>query len=255
MVFDLEILVLVGASFLAGLIDAVVGGGGLILIPALFLVFPQASPATILGTNKCAAIFGTASAARRYAKSIEVPWKAALPTALAAFCFSFIGAMSVASMPRAQLRPMVLVMLVIVTIYTAVRKDFGSIDQSRSHSRRDTVWSLFLGAAIGYYDGFFGPGAGSFLLFLFIRFFGFDFLRASAAAKIVNVATNGAALIYFSWTGQVLWGLAIGMAICNVGGALLGSRLALRYGSGFVRWVFLSMATALIWKFGYDTFA
>ena len=248
-------LLLLGAAFLAGVIDAVVGGGGLILIPALFMALPQAASATILGTNKFAAIFGTASAARRYALSVQVPWRAALPTAIAAFCFSYAGAMLVALIPKQQFRPLVLVMLVAVTAYTFLRKDFGSIDQDRPHTTRDTYWSLLMGAAIGFYDGFFGPGAGSFLLFLFIRFFGFDFLRASAAAKVVNVATNGAALIYFSIAGHVLWGVAIMLAVFNVGGALVGSRLALRYGSGFVRRVFLGLATALIGKFGYDTFA
>jgi len=252
---DIDTLLLMGAAFLAGLVDAVVGGGGLVLIPALFMALPQAAPATILGTNKFAAIFGTASAARRYARRIQVPWRAALPTAIAAFCFSYVGAMSVALMPKEQFRPLVLVMLVAVAAYTFSRKDFGSVDQNRPHTAFDTYWSLLLGAAIGFYDGFFGPGAGSFLLFLFIRFFGFDFLRASVAAKIVNVATNGAALIYFSVTGHVLWGVAVPLAMFNVGGALVGSRLALRYGSGFVRRVFLGVATALIGKFGYDTFA
>jgi hypothetical protein len=252
---EIEMLLLLGAAFVAGVVDAVVGGGGLVLIPALFMALPQAVPATVLGTNKFAAIFGTASAARRYALSVQVPWRAALPTAIAAFCFSYVGAMSVALMPKEQFRPLVLVMLVAVAVYTFLRKDFGSIDQNRPHTTFDTYWSLLLGAAIGFYDGFFGPGAGSFLLFLFIRFFGFDFLRASAAAKIVNVATNGAALIYFSITGHVLWGVAVMLALFNVGGALVGSRLALRYGSGFVRRVFLGVATALIGKFGYDTFA
>lgn len=255
MSIDIDMLLLMGAAFVAGLVDAVVGGGGLVLIPALFMALPQAAPATIFGTNKFAAIFGTASAARRYALRIQVPWQAALPTAIAAFLFSYAGAMSVALMPKSQLRPLVLVMLVAVAVYTFSRKDFGSVDRNRPRQAFDTLWAVLLGAVIGFYDGFFGPGAGSFLLFLFIRFFGFDFLRASAAAKIVNVATNGAALIYFSTTGHVLWGMAVLMAMFNVGGALLGARLALRYGSGFVRRVFLAVATALIGKFGYDTFA
>lgn len=250
-----DLLLLFAAAFIAGLVDAVVGGGGLVLIPALFTALPQVAPATILGTNKFAAIFGTASAARRYARRIQVPWQSALPTAIAAFIFSFVGAMSVTLVPKSQLRPLVLIMLVIVATYTFWRKDFGVADQHRPHQTADTLWALFLGAAIGFYDGFFGPGAGSFLLFLFVRFFGFDFLRASAAAKVVNVATNGAALIYFSATGHVLWGIAVVMALLNIGGAMVGSGLALRHGSGFVRRVFLGVAAALIGKFGYDTFA
>lgn len=252
---DIDILLLMGAAFLAGLVDAVVGGGGLILIPALFMALPQAMPATVFGTNKFAAIFGTTSAALRYSLRIRVPWRTVLPTAIAAFFFSYVGAMSVALLPKDQVRPLVLAMLLAVAVYTFARKDFGSIDRNRPHGAFDTWWALLLGASIGFYDGFFGPGAGSFLLFLFIRFFGFDFLRASAAAKIVNVATNGAALIYFGVTGHVLWKIAVLMAMLNIGGALLGSRLALRHGSGFVRRVFLGVVTVLMAKFGYDTFA
>lgn len=246
---------LAGAAFLAGLVDSVVGGGGLILIPALFVTLPQAVPAMLLGTNKFAAIFGTASAAIRYAKSIEVPWPVALPAALAAVVFSWFGAMSVALLPNDMLRPLVLLLLIIVVAYTFVRKDFGSVDENRQHSARDAYGALLLGAALGFYDGFFGPGTGSFLIFLYVRFFGLDFLRASSAAKIVNVASNGAALVYFGATGHVLWMMAVVLAACNIIGALLGSHLAVRHGSGFVRWVFLAVAAALIAKFGYDTFA
>lgn len=251
----IDMLLLAGAAFLAGLVDAVVGGGGLVLIPALFTALPQAAATTIFGTNKCAAIFGTASAALRYARRIPIAWRAVLPTAAAAFVFSFFGAMSVAHLPKDWLRPLVLLLLIAVAAYTFIRKDFGGIDQNRRHGRADMLWALLLGSVIGFYDGFFGPGAGSFLIFLFIRFFGMDFLRASGAAKIVNVGTNGAALLFFGATGQVLWAMAALLAVCNIAGALFGTRLALRHGSGFVRWVFLAVATALIAKFGYDTFA
>ncbi len=248
-------LLLAGAAFLAGLVDAVVGGGGLVLIPALFTVLPQAPAATIFGTNKFAAIFGTASAAIRYARRIPVAWRAVLPAAAAAFVFSFFGAMSVALLPKDLLRPLVLLLLIAVAAYTFIHKNFGGIDQNRRHGTADMLWAVLLGAVIGFYDGFFGPGTGSFLIFLFIRFFGMDFLRASSAAKIVNVGTNGAALLYFGATGHVLWAMAALLAVFNIAGALLGTRLALRHGSGFVRWVFLAVATALIAKFGYDTFA
>lgn len=248
-------ILLIGAAFLAGLVDAVVGGGGLILIPALFVSLPQSLPAMILGTNKCAAIFGTASAAARYAKSIKVPWSVALPAAAAAAIFSGFGAMSVALLPKEMMRFLVLLMLVSVVVYTFVRKDFGGKNEDRRHGKRDIYAAVFIGAVLGFYDGFFGPGTGSFLIFLFVRFFGMDFLRASSAAKIVNVASNGAALVYFGATGHVLWTMALGLAICNIAGALLGARLAIHHGSNFVRWVFLLVATALILKFGYDTFA
>jgi uncharacterized membrane protein YfcA len=160
----------------------------------------------------------------------------------------------VSLLPKALLRPVMLVLLVGVAIYTWLRKDFGSIDENRPHGRRETLVAVLLGAAIGFYDGFFGPGTGSFLIFMFIRLFGLDFLHASAAAKVVNVGTNAAALAYFVPTGHVLWLLAMMMAAFNMLGSQLGARMALRHGSGFVRWVFLAVAVTLIFKFGVDTF-
>ncbi|HTJ97875.1 MAG TPA: TSUP family transporter [Rhodocyclaceae bacterium] len=249
-----DLLLLLPAAFFAGLVDAVVGGGGLIQIPALFSALPELAPATIFGTNKLASICGTFSATLRYVRRVEVPWRLALLAALTAFMFSFAGAMCVALLPKAWARPLVLVLLIAVAIYTFVRKDFGQDDQGLAHGRRHLLGALLLGAGIGFYDGFFGPGTGSFLLFLFVRFFGLDFLRATSAAKIVNLSTNAAALLYFGPTGHVLWLLAGGMALCNVAGAQLGSVLALKHGSGFVRKLFLLVVTVLIVKFAWDTF-
>jgi hypothetical protein len=242
------------AAFAAGLIDAVVGGGGLIQIPALFSILPQAQPATIFGTNKLASIFGTASAALRYARRIDVPWRAALPAALSAFILSYFGAMTVALLPKEWLRPLVLVLLVIVTIYTYVRKDLGARDQGRHHGRRDMLLALLFGGVVGFYDGFFGPGTGSFLVFMFVRLFGLDFLRASVSAKIVNAATNLSALLFFGANGHVLVAIGLVMALFNIGGAQVGSHLAIRHGAGFVRRAFLVVATAFILKFAWDTF-
>ncbi len=249
----IDLALLCAAAFLAGLIDAVVGGGGLIQIPALFGVLPQALPATVFGTNKLASIFGTFTAALRYSRRIDIPWRMALPAALAAFALSYFGAMTVALLPKEWLRPLVLALLVVVTAYTYARKNLGAVDQGRQHGRRDMVLAVLLGGVIGFYDGFFGPGTGSFLIFVFVRFFGLDFLRASATAKVVNAATNLAALLYFGAHGQVLWLTAAAMALFNIGGALVGSHLAMSQGAGFVRRVFLGVATVLILKFAWDT--
>lgn len=248
-------LFLLPAAFLAGLVDAVVGGGGLIQIPALFAAYPQAAPATLFGTNKMSSICGTLSATARYLKRVQVPWRLALMAAATAFVFSFLGAMCVALLPKEWARPLVLVLLVVVAVYTFVHKDLGAEDKNLDHGRHHLAGALLLGAGIGFYDGFFGPGTGSFLLFLFVRFFGLDFLRATSAAKIVNLSTNAAALLYFGPTGHVFWALALGMALCNVAGAQVGSVLALRHGSGFVRKLFLLVVTVLIAKFAWDTFA
>ena len=250
-----SLMLLCVAAFAAGLIDAVVGGGGLIQIAALFNMLPQAQPATVFGTNKLASIFGTTSAALRYARRIDIPWKAALPAAIAAFVLSCFGAMTVALLPKEWLRPLVLFLLIVVTAYTYLKKDLGAADQRRVHGRRDMLLALLFGGAIGFYDGFFGPGTGSFLIFVFVRFFGLDFLRASVSAKIVNAATNLAALMFFGSNGHVLLALGLGMALFNVGGSLLGSHLAIRHGAAFVRRVFIGVAGIFILKFAWDTFA
>lgn len=243
------------AAFLAGFVDAVVGGGGLIQIPALFSLHPGEAPATLFGTNKSAAVVGTISAAGHYLRRVTLPWRATLWASLAAFLFSYLGAAAVAWLPKDVLRPVILALLVAAAIYTFVRKDFGRLHRPAHTGFRETVYALALGAAIGFYDGFFGPGTGSFLIFLFVRFFGFDFLHASAAAKVVNVATNLAALSFFLPHGHVLALVAVIMALCNLAGAQAGARLALRHGSGFVRVVFLVVVSVLILRFGWESFA
>ncbi len=255
MTVELSLLaVLACAAVFAGFIDSVVGGGGLIQIPALFSTLPKEIPATLFGTNKIASIFGTANAAWRYARRVDMPWATTLPAALAAFACSYLGAMAVAWLPRDMLRPMILVMLIGAAAYTFWRKDFGALHRPQHAGAKEFVYALVLGGVIGFYDGFFGPGTGSFLIFLFIRYFGFDFLHASAASKIVNVATNLAAIIYFVPNGFFLPVAAVVMALANILGSIIGTHLALRHGSGFVRKVFLMVVGALIVKFAWDTF-
>jgi uncharacterized membrane protein YfcA len=251
----MSFVVLLPAAAFAGFVDAVVGGGGLIQIPALFSVLPREAPATLFGTNKLSAVFGTLNAAYRYARQVQMPWRAVLPTAFAAFCFSYVGAAAVAWLPREALRPLILVLLVLAAVYTFWRKDFGRLHRPRHAGARELVAGVALGALIGFYDGLFGPGTGSFLIFLFIRFFGFDFLHASASAKVVNVGTNAAALFYFVPSGHWIPLLALAMALCNVGGSWVGTHLALKHGSGFVRRIFLLVVLALIARFAWDTLA
>jgi uncharacterized membrane protein YfcA len=250
----LDLIFLSAAAFVAGLLDAVVGGGGLVQIPALFGAIPNGVPATVFGTNKLSSIFGTGFAGLRYARAVSIRWNAVLPAMATALVFAYIGAYSVAQIPSNVLRPLVPFMLIAVAIYIFVKKDFGAVYSPRHEGLREKFLGLTLGGVIGFYDGFFGPGTGSFLVFLFIRFFGFDFLGASAAAKFVNFACNAAALVYFWPNGHVIWRIGLTMAICNVLGSLIGSRLALRYGSQFVRKFFLLVVSAMILKFGYDTF-
>ena len=242
------------AAFMAGGMDAVVGGGGLIQIPALFSAYPAQGAATLFGTNKCASIIGTSSAAWSYLKQVSVPWKTVFPAASAAFLCSFLGAMVVAWLPKETLRPLLLVLLIFSALYTLRKPDFGHQHQPIYQGRQEIFLALGLGAVIGFYDGFFGPGTGSLLIFVFIRFFGFDFLHASASAKLVNVATNFAALLYFLPQGHILPLLAGLMAICNLTGAQIGVKLALRYGNAFIRKLFLISVTLLFIRFAWDTF-
>jgi uncharacterized membrane protein YfcA len=249
-----EIAALLLCSLTAGAVDAVVGGGGLIQIPALFAVYPVESAATLFGTNKFASVFGTANATWHYAREVTMPWRTILPAALAAFAFSYLGAAAVAWLPKDVVRPLILFLLIIAAAYTQKRKNFGLVHQPTHTGHSELVYAILLGGVIGFYDGLFGPGTGSFLVFLFVRLFGFDFLHASAAAKVVNVATNLAALSYFLPHGNVLPILAVAMAVANITGSILGTRLALRYGSGFVRQLFIVAVCLLIVKFAWDTF-
>jgi uncharacterized membrane protein YfcA len=250
---DSTILILLFAAFFAGAIDAVVGGGGLIQIPALFAVYPTESAATLFGTNKCASVVGTANATWRYARQVKMPWRTILPAAVAAFVLSYAGAAAVAWLPKDAVRPLILILLIGAAIYTLRRKDFGQVHQPAHSGHKELIYAILLGGLIGFYDGFFGPGTGSFLIFLFVRFFGFDFLHASAGAKVVNVATNLAALAYFVPNGYVIALLAAVMAVANVSGSIAGTWLALKHGSAFVRQVFLILVGVLIVKFAWDT--
>ena len=246
--------VLEAASLFAGFIDAVVGGGGLIQVPALFTILPRELPATLFGTNKIASVFGTANAAIGYARRVRMPWRTVLPATVAAFVFSFLGALSVAWLPREVLRPTILILLIVAAAYTFWRKEFGVVHAPRHDGRTETLLAFGIGALAGFYDGFFGPGMGSFLILLLIRVFGFDFLHASAVAKIVNVATNVAAISYFAPSGYFIAAGALVMAVGNVSGSFFGTRMALRHGSAFVRKAFLLVVCALIVKFAWDTF-
>jgi len=250
-----SVLALCGFSFVAGFIDAVVGGGGLIQVPALLVIKPEASIPSLFGTNKFASIFGTANATWRYARVVSLPWKTVGVTAVAAFVFSFLGARVVSLINPAALRPLVLAMMLLVFVYTLWKKDFGQLHAPRLTQGRQYLTGLVVGALLGFYDGFFGPGTGSFLIFAFVGLFGFSFLAASAAAKCVNLATNAAALSWFLPHQQILYAAAIPMAASNIAGSWIGAHLALRKGSAFVRLLFIVIVAALMAKLAWDMYS
>lgn len=242
------------ASLFAGFVDAIVGGGGLILVPALFSIYPSAPPATLFGTNKGAAVWGTGWATVQFARRVTMPWNALVPAALAALVGGGIGAFTVTLVSPAGLRKALPFILLSVLLYTLARKELGRHHEPRFAGRVEALLASGIGLAIGFYDGFFGPGTGSFFVFLFVRLLGYDFLHASASAKLLNTATNMAALLIFIAKGHVWWHVAAVMALANVAGSLLGTRLALKHGAGFVRGVFIVVVSALILKTGYDAF-
>ena len=243
-----------GAAGLAGFVDAIVGGGGLVLVPALFATFPNAHPATLFGVNKSASVWGTAAATWQYARRVEMRWHALLPAAVVCFAGSMSGAWLVTVASPAFLRRMLPLVLLGVLLYTLARKDLGREHRPRYAGRLEALATSVLGLTIGFYDGFFGPGTGSFFVFLLVRWLGYDFLNASAAAKWLNTTSNLAAIVLFAWKGYVWWHYAAAMAVANVLGSLLGTRLALRHGAGFVRGVFLVVVSALILKTGWDAY-
>jgi uncharacterized membrane protein YfcA len=242
------------ASLMAGFVDAIVGGGGLILVPALFAIFPTTHPATLFGTNKGASIWGTGMATVQYSRRVNMPWHALGPAALAGFVASLGGAWLVTVISPEFLRKVLPAVLLAVLIYTLARKELGRYHVPRFTGARETLVASGIGAVIGFYDGFFGPGTGSFFVFVLVRVLGYDFLHASASAKLLNTATNLAALLLFTLKGHVWWHYALVMAVANVVGSLAGTHLALKHGTGFVRWVFIAVVSALILKTGYDAY-
>lgn len=240
------------AAGLAGFVDSIVGGGGLILAPALFASFPGAHPATLFGTNKGAAVWGTGVATWQYARRVELRWHAMLPAVVLTFAGAMAGAWTVTVLSPTFLRQLLPFVLFVVLIYTLLKKELGREHQPRFAGRAEAVAAGLLGVVIGFYDGFFGPGTGSFFVFLFVRWLGYDFLNASASAKLLNTTSNVAAVSLFAWKGHVWWHYALVLAAANVVGSLLGTRMALKHGAGFVRGVFLLVVSALIVKTGWD---
>ncbi len=250
----LTIISLTILSFVAGFIDSVAGGGGLIQIPALLISLPHTSVATIFGTNKIAALTGTSISASQYSRRIKFDFKLLLVISISAGFMSYMGAKLVSKIDVNTLKPIILVVLIIIAVYTFMKKDLGSVKTKNLTTNRQLIYGMLIGLAVGFYDGFFGPGTGSFFLLGFVVVLGFEFVQASAYAKVVNCMTNISALIVFISQGNYLLELAIVMAVCNVSGNFLGTRLALKKGNGFVRTFFLIIVIIMIVRYAYDIF-
>ena len=245
---------LVVAAFAAGWIDAVVGGGGLIQLPALLIGLPQDTPIpTVSGTNKLSSAAGTAVATVTYLRKVRVDWKVALPLMAAAYAGSTAGAQLVRFVPRQLFTPLVLVVVVVVGIYTIRRPALGLETNLRHDGRARILRVLGIGLGVGLWDGLVGPGTGTFFVILLVAVIGYGFLQATVLTKLANLTTNVAALVVLGLTGHVLWGVGAVMAVANLTGGGIGARMALRHGNGFVRRVFLVTVSALALKLAWDT--
>nr|WP_312856873.1 TSUP family transporter [Arthrobacter mobilis] len=242
---------MVVAGFCAGWVDAVVGGGGLIQLPALLLV-PGISPVQALATNKLGSIFGTTTSSITYFRRAKPDLRTALPMAGIALAGSFCGAILATSLPAAVFKPVIIAALAIVAVFTALHPTAGTLTQLRHSGARHFGTAGGIGLVIGFYDGLIGPGTGSFLVIGMVALLGYSFLAASAKAKIVNMATNLGALLYFLPHGSLLWGLGLLLGMANMAGGYVGARTALTRGSRFVRVVFLLVVAVLIVKLGWD---
>ncbi len=242
------------AAFAAGFIDAVVGGGGLIQTPAGLVLLPQFPVATVIGSLKIPAFCGTFLASIQYIRKVKMDWAMLTLMTLLSCTAAFTGSFLLSRVHNDFMKPLLLVILVFVALYTYSKKNFG-IHSEKDHSNQTRIiYSVFISIVIGFYDGFIGPGAGSFLVLAFITLLGFDFLKASAHAKMVNLATNLGSILFFAGSGRIIFAVALPMAICNAIGGILGARLAIARGNKFIRVFFLLVVTGTIIRFAYDVF-
>ena len=249
-----EIIILCIAAFAAGFIDSIVGGGGLVQTPVTIITLPQHPLATLLGTTKIPSIFGGGIAAIQYSLRVKINWKLLIIMCSIALAAAYAGSKTVAVVSNTFMKPVLFVVLIIVAIYTYTKKDFGLSVKTTLNKKKETIYAVLFALLIGFYDGFIGPGAGSFMLLFFISILGFDFLKASAHSKLLNVFTNLGSIIYFSGSGHILYQYAIPMALFNFTGSLLGARLAILKGNKFIRIFFLIVVAGTIMRFGYDIF-
>ncbi|QSB05227.1 TSUP family transporter [Natronoglycomyces albus] len=254
MELDIVLVLLFSVALLAGWVDAVVGGGGLLQLPALMLAYPQAPVATLLGTNKLASVFATSTAAITYGRKIKLDHRLLWPTVGLALVGSGLGAAMAGAVSSGALRPIIIAVLMAVAIMVLARPQFGLHPQPKLKTPlRAAALMLAAGLLVAFYDGIIGPGTGIFLAICFAAILGSDYVSATAHAKVINAATNLGALLVFIYFGHVWWALGLLMAIGNATGALIGANMALRNGSKFVRIVLIVVVFVLIARLSYDT--
>jgi uncharacterized membrane protein YfcA len=250
-----QLLILCGIALITGLINGSVGGGGLLQLPGTLSVLPNEKPATILGINKFAAVFGNGSAALEYLRHIPLSFALLVPALACAVVGAFAGALTSSYIPASWFKPFIFVMLIVITIYTFLKKEFGKQQNKELVVTRGLrIGACVLGFVAGFYDGSFGPGVGNLMAFCFVRFFALDFMRAVAHARVINFMTNLSSLTFFIPTGHIIWFFAVPMAVCNLIGGFIGVQIVLKGGIPVIRVLFLVIMLALIVKMGVELF-
>ncbi|MDX6183012.1 TSUP family transporter [Flavobacterium sp. Fl-77] len=242
------------AAFAAGFIDAIVGGGGLIQTPMGLILLPNLPVSTVIGSLKIPAFSGTAFAAFQYLKKVVIQWKILLIMMLLAVPSAFLGSTLLTHVSNDFMKPLLLVVLSLLLVYTYAKKNFGQHEAKDMSPATQILYAVLISIVVGFYDGFIGPGTGSFLVVAFIALMGFDFLHASANAKMVNLATNFGSICLFLSKGKIIWAIAIPMAASNAFGGWLGAKLAINKGNGFIRIFFLVVVIGTLIRFAYDVF-
>jgi hypothetical protein len=242
------------AAFAAGFIDAIVGGGGLIQTPAGLILLPNLPVSTVIGTLKIPAFSGTSFAAFQYLKKVTMNWRLLFLMMLVAMPSAFAGSTLLTYMSNDFMKPLLLFILSLLAIYTYAKKNFGQHIEKKLSKRTQIINAVLISFIVGMYDGFIGPGTGSFFVVAFIALMGFDFLHASANAKMVNLATNFGSIVLFMIKGKIIWMIAIPMAISNALGGWIGANLAINKGNGFIRVFFLIVIVGTLIRFAYDVF-
>jgi uncharacterized protein len=249
---DYQLLLICCAALLAGFVDSIVGGGGLVQVPALFILFPHFEIPRIIGTNRFSSFMGTAVAGYQYSKKVQIPWRTVIYAGIGAGVMAYLGAKISDIVDEKILKPVILILMSGIAIYTFKMKDLGQDEKLKFNLQIIPIYGLIIGSSAGFYNGFVGPGTGSLLVFGFVSVIGFGFLKASAISKIVNVIADVASLGYFVLEGYVQFEIAIPMMLCNMAGSYLGSKMAILKGNEFVRNFFLVVIFALILRFGWD---
>ncbi|MBP8066747.1 MAG: TSUP family transporter [Flavobacterium sp.] len=242
------------AAFFAGFVDAIVGGGGLIQTPVALILLPNYSVASIIGSLKIPAFSGTSFAAFQYLKKIQMNWRLLSIMSVVAFASAFAGSTVLTHVSNDFMKPLLLIVLTVLAVYTFMKKNFGQHQEKLMTMKQQLWYAVIISITVGFYDGFIGPGTGSFFVVAFVSVLGLDFLHASANAKMVNLATNFGSICLFLLKGKIIWAMALPMAVCNALGGFLGAKLAIQKGNGFIRVFFLIVVIGTLLRFAYDVF-